>query len=255
MKSSFLKPTNSRVSGQTTHQTTCSRLTMRCSLAILSFFTLLTSLTSHAQQESVDTAIFRRIREAELSSSQIPQLAFYLTDVSGPRLTSSPGYHRASSWAVAMMKKWGLINVGAESWGEFGQQWEIRNFNITLREPYNQLIAGYPEPWGAYTDGPLKGEVILLTPEQSRDTVYLKSHAALLKGKFLLVPGAPLSAEDISGAPISRLSDAELANMHDTFMVPDSLIRSFPAYFKMAARINQIKKDLGVLAAIYATTF
>jgi hypothetical protein len=216
---------------------------------------MLSCLKTHAQQEVVDTAAFNRIRKAELSSSQIPQIAYYLTDVSGPRLTASPGYQRASRWAVATMKKWGLANARLESWGEFGKQWEIRDFSMSMKTPYNQLIAGYPEPWGANTDGPLKGDVIILTRKQSRDTVYLKTHASLLKGKFLLNPGAPLRDADISGPVTSRLSDTELANMEDTFMVPDSLIRSFPALFKTVARISQIKKDIGVLGAIYTTSF
>jgi hypothetical protein len=216
---------------------------------------MLSCLNTYAQQEDVDTAVFNRIRKAELSSSQIPQIGYYLTDISGPRLTASPGYQRASRWAVATMKKWGLANAGLESWGEFGKQWGIRDFSISMRAPYNQLIAGYPEPWGANTDGPLKGDVIILTRKQSRDTVYLKTHAALLKGKFLLNPGAPLSEKDISGPVTSRLSDTELANMGDTFMVPDSLTRSFPALFKTLARISQIKKDVGILGAIYTTSF
>lgn len=217
--------------------------------------TILSCVNAYAQQEAVDTAVFSRIRKAELSSSQIPRLAYYLTDVSGPRLTASPGYQRASNWAIAEMKKWGLVNAGLESWGEFGKQWEIRDFNITMKAPYNQLIAGYPEPWGANTNGPVKGDVIILTRAQSRDTVYLKAHAALLKGKFLLNPGPPLSAADISGPVTSRLSDAELANIGDTFMVPDSLIKSFPALFKKGARISQLKKEIGILGVIYSTVY
>ena len=51
---------------------------------------LLSSASLFAQ--APDTAVFGRIRRAELSSSQIPQIAHYLTDVSGARLTGSPGY-------------------------------------------------------------------------------------------------------------------------------------------------------------------
>lgn len=217
--------------------------------------TLFSGLEAAAQQEAVDTAVFSRIRKAELTSSQIPQIAYYLTDVSGPRLTASPGFQRASHWAVATMKGWGLQNSGLESWGDFGKQWEIRDFSISMNAPYHQLIEGFPEPWGANTDGPQKGDVVILTPVQSNDTVYLKSHAALLKGKFLLNPGTPLTAEDISGMPTSRFSNADLTSIGDTFMVPDSLIRSFPALFKRVARISQVKKDIGILGVIYATRY
>ncbi|WP_129714357.1 hypothetical protein [Pedobacter sp. SYP-B3415] len=61
-----------------------------------------------------------RIRQAELSSSQIPWIAHYLTDVSGPRLTGSSGYMKAAEWAVATLKHWGLTRAGLEPWGTFG---------------------------------------------------------------------------------------------------------------------------------------
>ena len=213
------------------------------------------SLGTYAQQEVFDTAVFNRIKSAELNSSQISELSFYLTDISGPRLTASPGYQRASHWAVATMKKWGLKNSRLEAWGEFGKQWEIRNFSISMIAPYYQLISGYPEPWGANTDGPLHGDVIILTAEQSKDTVYLKTHSSLLKGKIVLNPGTPLSEEDVHGPVTSRYTADELNGIEDTFMVPDSLTRSFPAVFKTAARISQIKKEAGVLAVIYATKY
>jgi carboxypeptidase Q len=146
-------------------------------------FSAIFCLNSQAQQETIDTAVFNKIKKAEFSSSQIPQLAFYLTDICGPRLSNSPGYQRASQWAVNTMKKWGLANASLETWGEFGRQWEIRDFNMHMTDPYSQLIAGYPDPWGANTDGPLKGEVIMLTPEQSSDTTYIKTTCRYIEGK------------------------------------------------------------------------
>ncbi|XHR92360.1 hypothetical protein ACFJIV_18575 [Mucilaginibacter sp. UC70_90] len=82
---------------------------------------LLAGTGSYAQQEVIDTAAFSRIRKAELSSSQIPQIAHYLTDVSGPRLTNSPGYARAASWAVATMKKSGNDQCRYRALGHFWQ--------------------------------------------------------------------------------------------------------------------------------------
>ena len=63
----------------------------------------------YAQREAVDTPVFQRIRTAELNSSQIPMIAHYLTDVSGSRLTNSPGFKRAGTWAIESMKKWGRV--------------------------------------------------------------------------------------------------------------------------------------------------
>src|SRR5438067_1260699 len=79
--------------------------------------------------QSPDTVVFNRIRKAELSSSQIPKIAHYLTDVAGPRLTASPGYKRAATWAVETMAKWGLTNAKLEPWGDFGKQWDLHEFS------------------------------------------------------------------------------------------------------------------------------
>jgi carboxypeptidase Q len=35
-------------------------------------------------------------------------IAFQLTEVSGPRVTGSPGLKRASEYAVNQLKQWGL---------------------------------------------------------------------------------------------------------------------------------------------------
>src|SRR3954467_350224 len=106
------------------------------SFKMLTALSLLTCTIAHAQQETVDTAVFQKIRNAELNSSQIPQIAHYLTDVSGSRLTNSPGFKRAGTWAIEWMKKWGLQNTAFEPWGEYGRGWDVEEFNILMRAPY-----------------------------------------------------------------------------------------------------------------------
>jgi hypothetical protein len=60
----------------------------------------------------------------------------------------------------------------------------------------------------------------------------------------LLNPGSPLSSKDISGSVTHRFTAEELANMEDTNMLPDSLLQSLPAVFKLGGRISQLKKGL-----------
>ena len=48
-----------------------------------------------AQQEVVDQDLIQKIRNEGLNNSQVMKTAFYLTDVSGPRLSNSPGLKRA----------------------------------------------------------------------------------------------------------------------------------------------------------------
>ena len=51
-----------------------------------------------------------RIRDEGMNRSQVMQTLSYLTDVIGPRLTSSPGIKRANEWTRDQMSKWGLQN-------------------------------------------------------------------------------------------------------------------------------------------------
>jgi carboxypeptidase Q len=122
---------------------------------------MLASASLYAQQETVDTAAFSKIRKAEMTNSHIPAIAHYITDVSGPRLTNSPGYKRAGMWAVETMKKWGMVNTAMEPWGDFGKGWEIEDFSISLKAPYSQSITAYPEPWSGNTKGEIHGEVVI----------------------------------------------------------------------------------------------
>ena len=43
-------------------------------------------------QEKVDLDMVNKIRKEGLENSKVMDIAFWLTDVSGPRLTISPGY-------------------------------------------------------------------------------------------------------------------------------------------------------------------
>lgn len=214
---------------------------------------LLAGTGSYAQQEVIDTAAFSRIRKAELSSSQIPQIAHYLTDVFGPRLTNSPGYARAASWAVATMKKWGMTNAATEPWGTFGKQWEVQDFSMMMRAPYNAQIRAYPNPWSPGSKGLLQGEVMVITSAQAIDTSYLNSHAAGFKGKFVLVTGDAADYKKDFEPSAERLADTALANLKDTYMVSRSMIDMYiTKYLKIFKTADRILKDAGALAFISA---
>ncbi len=62
-------------------------------------------------QESADQAAAQKIRDEGLNHSKVMETAFYLTDVSGPRLAGSPGLKRAQNWAVNQLKTWGMENA------------------------------------------------------------------------------------------------------------------------------------------------
>ena len=73
-----------------------------------------------------------RIKKEGTDSSKVMDIAHHLTDVSGPRLTNSPGFVRAANWAKDELTSWGLVNAQLEPWGEFGKGWQQEKCYVAL---------------------------------------------------------------------------------------------------------------------------
>ncbi|RYG01640.1 MAG: M20/M25/M40 family metallo-hydrolase [Chitinophagaceae bacterium] len=208
--------------------------------------------TTFAQTETIDTAMFRRIREAGLASSRIPMLAHYLTDVSGPRLPGSSGYRRAANWAVQTLKQWGISEAYTEAWGEFGKQWDLAEFSVALKLPYYQPLIAYPEPWSGNTKGRQQAAVILITSKQLMDTVYLKEHLSLLKGKILLVyNNSNKMAAGYATTP-GRLTDSVLEHIEGQHIVSRNEMETIISRDSILVAIDKMLKKAGVVARISA---
>jgi hypothetical protein len=184
----------------------------------LSIFLLSFTGPLFSQREMIDTAVFQKIRTAELNSSEIPQIAYHLTDVSGSRLTNSPGFKRAGTWAVESMKKWGLKNAAFEPWGEYGRGWDIEEFGISLRAPYTGYIIGYPLPWSSNTNGEIHASVYEMADGQLTDSVWMEKHRQDISGKIILLTSAATKHEEDFKANSHRLTDSELVKIPDTYV-------------------------------------
>src|ERR1700748_155166 len=121
---------------------------------------LLAGSTSAFAQDTPDPAVTARIRDEGLNHSQVMDIAFHLTDVSGPRLAGSPGLRRAQNWAVNQLKSWGVENAKLEPWGKFGKGWEVQKNYAAITVPYYHAIIAIPKAWTPGTNGPIKSEVI-----------------------------------------------------------------------------------------------
>src|ERR1043165_2778650 len=108
------------------------------SLVISCFF------ISASAQEKLDMDMLSKIRMEGLEHSHVMDIAFHLTDASGPRLTSSPGFFRAANWAKDEMNRWGLSNSKLEEWGEFGKGWELQKSYVAMTAPYYKPFIAFP---------------------------------------------------------------------------------------------------------------
>jgi hypothetical protein len=157
--------------------------------------------------EPVDLEAVYRIKEEGLQRSKVMEIASYLTDVYGARLTGSPNIRAAGEWTVKQMQGWGLTATSLEPWGEFGRGWTNERFAAHMIEPNPAPLIGYAKAWTPGTSGPVRGEAVLAVLASERD---LEAHRGKLRGKFVLTAEArPVTAHV---APEGRrYTDAELA--------------------------------------------
>ncbi|MGC4104482.1 M28 family metallopeptidase [Ferruginibacter sp.] len=128
-----------------------------------------------------------KIKNEGLNNSQVMDFAFHLTDVSGPRLTNSPGYLRAANWAKDELTKLGLVNATLEPWGDFGVGWEQTRCYVAMTAPYYAPIVAIPRAWTGGTPGKkiMSSEVIMINVKDSAE-LYQK-FSGKIKGKIVMV--------------------------------------------------------------------
>ncbi len=150
-------------------------------LYVVLFFVCLAPISA---QEQVNDEINTIIRKHGLENSQVMDIASWLTDVYGPRLTGSPMLDQATDWAMETLKDWGMDNVHKEEWGPFGRGWELEHFEMHGINPGYFPIIAYPKAWSPSTNGTVTGEVIYLAANNEKE---LKAYRGKLKGKFVLL--------------------------------------------------------------------
>jgi carboxypeptidase Q len=173
---------------------------------LLCLFTLW--LAAAWAQEEVDLDAVHRIRQEALQNSQVMEHVFQLTDVTGPRLTNSPGFFAAARWIVEQMKKWG-IDAREETWGPFGRSWNYTRFSAHMIEPAAAPLIGFPLAWSPGTKGPVRGEAMVVNIQNNGD---LERYRGRLKDKIVFMgAGRELAMQTQSlGA---RYSDEDLRRL------------------------------------------
>lgn len=167
------------------------------------------AIATASAQETVDPVMTQKIREEGLNHSQVMKTAFYLTDVSGPRLSGSPELRRAQEWAMGQLKTWGLSNVNLEPWGTFGRGFEVQKNYAAITVPYYHAIIAIPKAWTPGTAGAIKSDVVLIKADTVTD---LEQYKGKLKGKIVIIDNnTPLTRA--TTPDLHRLTDEELDKM------------------------------------------
>ena len=191
-----------------------------------------------SQNENVDLGMIYKIKQEGLKNSSIEDLAFWLTDFVGPRLTASTGYNRANEWAKKKMEELGFQNVRIEAAKDFPRGgWDNLKTYAAMTSPYYVNFACNPVAWTGSTNGPIKGEVILLDVKAETD---LDKYKETLAGKIVLIPST--STYEVSFDPLAtRLTDAQLKDLSMATSASDPRRPPFDRTAMMAQRALRLK--------------
>src|SRR5688572_13286686 len=176
---------------------------------ILGLFTCLPLGQVMAQHDEPDLNMMQKIRQEGFNHSQVMDLAFYLTEVSGPRLNNSPGFRRAANYTKNKLSEWGVSNARLEPFGEWGKGWELKRCYVAMAAPYYKPIIAFPKSWIAGTKGLQTADIVLLSVGDASD---LETYKGRLSGKVILLRRID-SLEPAYVADASRYSDNELKEM------------------------------------------
>ena len=142
------------------------------------------------------------IKKHGLEESEVMEIASWITDVYGPRLTGSPGLDRATMWAKSELEKWGMKNVHLHEWGPFGRGWELNHFELHASSPGYWSVLAYPKAWSPSVTG--SGEVVYLDVREMED---LEKYRGKLAGKFVMMDS--IRDVDEPFKPMAKRHDSE----------------------------------------------
>ena len=188
---------------------------MKCIKKCFLIFILIPSIVL-AQTENVDQGVMTQIRKEGLENSKVMDIAFHITDASGPRLTGSPGFMRAANYAKDQLTQWGLTGSMLDPWGGFGKSWELEKSYVAMTAPWYKSLEAYPKVWTGGTNGLHNAEVILVA---AKDSAGLDEYRGKLAGKILIMDRS--DTYKLSFKPDARrYSDEELDSMENAKMQP-----------------------------------
>jgi len=137
-----------------------------------------------AQSENVDMKVLDQIRKEGMDNSKVMDIAFHLTEVSGPRLTGSPGFMRAANYAKDQLTQWGLSNAMLDPWGEFGKGWWLEKSYLAMTKPWYKPLIAFPKSWTSGTGGQKSVQVVVIN---AKDSAELEGYRGKLAGKIVML--------------------------------------------------------------------
>ena len=165
--------------------------------------------------ETIDTAAIRRIRDEGMQRSQVMQIAGWLTDVYGPRLTNSPTHRAAAEWSMKTMTGWGLSNARLEMF-PFGRGWSNERVSVHVTAPQAYPVIAYAAAWTPGTNGRVSGPAVHLVPATICTRADLEKHRGKLRHAFVMVSNVnPAQTRVPFTPPAQRRTEEQLRELEN----------------------------------------
>ena len=210
-------------------------------------FSALFLISFISAQEKLDMDMINKIKKEEMDNSKVMDIAHHLTDISGPRLTNSPGFMRAANWAKNELSTFGLVKAQLEPWGEFGKGWEQEKCYVAMTSPYYQPLIAIPRAWTSSTGKKLlKGEVVLVKAD---DTTQMAQYAGKLKDKIVMMwssaqmkPSFDADGNRFADSTLDKMAAAEMRRTGgpNQNQAQNSQRQNRFARFRIQRRINEM---------------
>ncbi len=169
------------------------------------------------QTSEVEWEMVAKIREEGFQHSQVMDIAGYMSDVLGARLTLSEDMKSAQVWALQKMEEIGLVNTTIEPFMEYGVTWDNEYFSLHMLEPDYQPLVGFPLAHTPGTQGKITGPVVISEIRARQD---LDRFRGKLAGTVVLTtPPAVIDLERLARATPRRTPE-ELKQMEEDVIPP-----------------------------------
>lgn len=202
------------------------------------------------QRETLDLAMYARIREEATQHSHVMEYASALMDGIGPRLTGSENLKKANSWTKEQFAAMGCSNAHLEDWGEFGMGWKQLNTWARMTAPDTAVFIAQAAPWSPPTKGAVSGPAVWVDIKDEKD---FDKYTGKLAGKIVLY-GDMRDVKPVDKPLFARHEDSDLQRIETYPIRLNENGNSFQEYLKRLEFREKVGKFLAAEQALAVLT-
>jgi hypothetical protein len=208
---------------------------------------LATAVSAWGHDEPIDYDAINLIRSEGFHRSRVMEMARYLTERIGPRLTGAPQLEQANEWTRTRLEAWGL-EARLEAF-DFDHGWSFDRCQVHELAPRRQPLLVVPKAFTPGTEGPVRGRVVRADLSSEED---LAKHEGQLLGAIVLLD--PVRApEQIEKKTFSRYSDQELEEA-ERYVIPvedgDDYLARMRKLYAFLPKLHNFLVEEGVVATV-----